>query len=165
MVLKQKAQELSAQYPALTYAEIGRRLGISRQRVHQLITGYKSPSAKESRKLWDARYRKTEKGRKVARKSYLKWALRIRCITLMHYGNGKLACVQCGFSDIRALSIDHKAGNGAAHRRSIGNKTGINFYKWLIDNNFPDGYQTLCMNCQRIKFVENEEWAKNSKLP
>ena len=68
--------------------------------------------------------------------------------TLIHYGNGKLACVKCGFEDIRALSIDHINGGGAAHKRYINN---INLYRWLKKQGYPMGYQTLCMNCQFIK--------------
>ncbi len=79
---------------------------------------------------------------------------------LTHYGNGKLACVRCSFSDIRALSIDHINGGGFKHRRSLGinNGGGLGFYLWLIRNNLPMGYQTLCMNCQYTKKIENDEF-------
>ena len=73
---------------------------------------------------------------------------------LTHYGNGRLACVRCGFSDIRALSIDHINGKGTYHRIQLG---GSNFYGWLIKNNYPEGYQTLCMNCNWIKRYECNE--------
>ncbi len=63
-------------------------------------------------------------------------------------------CVRCGFPDIRALSIDHIDGGGSQHRREIRR----HFYRWLIANNFPPGFQTLCMNCQFIKRHENQEW-------
>ena len=75
---------------------------------------------------------------------------------LTYYGNNKLACVNCGFSDIRALTIDHISNDGAEHRRKILKElthktTFIDIYKWLKDHDFPPGYQTLCMNCQFIK--------------
>ena len=72
---------------------------------------------------------------------------KVKLEVLTYYGNGRLACVQCGFKDIRALSIDHMNGGGSAHRRRVGNY----MYAWLKRNNFPEGYQTLCMNCQWIK--------------
>ena len=78
----------------------------------------------------------------------------IKVEVLSFYGNGKCACVRCGFSDIRALSIDHINNDGGNHRRQLG-KAGTSFYKWLKDNNFPDGFQTLCMNCQFIKTQES----------
>lgn len=76
--------------------------------------------------------------------------LNFKSSILAHYGNGKLACVKCGFSDIRALSIDHIDGKGVEHRKSL-RRGGVPFYKWLVDNGYPEGYQTLCMNCQFIK--------------
>ncbi len=79
---------------------------------------------------------------------------------LTHYGNGKCVCVRCGFTDIRALSIDHMNGNGAAHRREIGYHSG-DFYAWLIRNNYPKGFQTLCMNCQWVKRYESKEGSRN----
>jgi predicted transcriptional regulator len=46
-----------------TYRSIGKYLGISRQRVHQLLTGYKSPSVLRQQEEW---YLKTEQ-RKISR--------------------------------------------------------------------------------------------------
>ena len=69
-------------------------------------------------------------------------------------------CCKCGYDDIRALSIDHIDGGGAEHRRKLTHK---NFYNWLIKNNYPKGFQVLCMNCQFIKKWENEEWSKGGK--
>jgi len=72
---------------------------------------------------------------------------------LTYYGKNKLACVRCGFNDIRALSIDHINGRGTKHRKDLFG----GFYHWLEKNNYPDGYQTLCMNCQFIKRFEKGE--------
>ena len=74
----------------------------------------------------------------------------IKETVLTHYGNGKCACVKCGYSDIRALSIDHVNGGGCEERR-LTHRAGNTFYRWLVTNEFPMGYQTLCMNCQWIK--------------
>jgi len=79
-----------------------------------------------------------------------------KVIVLTHYGNGKLACLRCGFDDIRALSIDHINGDGANHKRQL--KYASIGYRWYINQNFPKGYQTLCMNCQWIKRFENNEF-------
>jgi len=74
---------------------------------------------------------------------------------LTHYGNGKCACVRCGESRPACLSIDHINGGGTQHIKSVG--IGSNFYLWLQKNDYPDGLQTLCMNCQFVKRVENNE--------
>lgn len=83
---------------------------------------------------------------------------RRKILVLTHYGNGKLACVKCGFSDIRALSIDHINGGGSEERIAK-IKRGTKFYSWLMKNNYPLGFQTLCMNCQWIKRDERREYS------
>jgi hypothetical protein len=82
---------------------------------------------------------------------------KIRVLT--HYGSGKLACVKCGFGDIKALSIDHINGGGEQDRYRLDRRGGHPFYKWLIDNGYPEGLQTLCMNCQFIKRADLREYA------
>ncbi len=86
------------------------------------------------------------------------WRQELRQEVLTHYGNGKCACVKCGESRLACLTIDHINGNGETHRKSIGNKRGSNFWKWLKDNTYPDGFQTLCMNCQMVKRAFNIEY-------
>jgi predicted restriction endonuclease len=56
-----------------------------------------------------------------------------------HYGQ---ACDCCGST--RALQIDHIEGRGNIHRKAL---RGANFYYWLIRNNLPEGYRTLCAKC------------------
>ena len=85
-----------------------------------------------------------------ARKGRERYNTKIRKDVLTHYGNGKLACVCCGYSDIRALSIDHINGGGGKHRKALGLRAGVPFYQWLRLQEYPMGYRTLCMNCQFI---------------
>ena len=74
-----------------------------------------------------------------------------KSLCLAMYGrDDKPVCVRCGFDDIRALCIDHIENDGKEHRKWVGK----HIYKWLIDNNFPAGFQTLCMNCNWIKYRE-----------
>lgn len=66
-------------------------------------------------------------------------------------------CVQCGFSDIRALCIDHINGSGRKARRSIGNSR----YYEIILNQIKGGsrqYQCLCVNCNMIKARDKSEY-------
>jgi hypothetical protein len=65
--------------------------------------------------------------------------LRWRNVVLDHYGR---LCVCCGESRYEFLAIDHIAGGGRKHTNLIGS-----LYLWLIRNKFPDGYRTLCHNC------------------
>jgi len=59
-------------------------------------------------------------------------------------------CSACGFSDVRALTLDHVLNNGAEERASVGER-GV--YRRALKPEFRLEYQTLCMNCQFIKRV------------
>lgn len=59
------------------------------------------------------------------------------------YSNGSMSCKICGEKDIDLLALDHINNDGASHRR----ETSKHVYDWLVKNNFPEGYQILCFNC------------------
>lgn len=78
-----------------------------------------------------------------------------------HYSNGEEPkCNKCGFSDIRALCLDHINSDGNIHRKYHGGKKGINLYRHLYKNNFESDFefQVLCANCNLIKCFENKEF-------
>lgn len=83
------------------------------------------------------------------------WGQKVKKEVLTHYGNDKCACVICRESRLACLSIDHIDKNGYEHRKKVG--AGSRLYRWLIKNNYPEGFQTLCMNCQFIKRKEAKE--------
>ena len=69
-------------------------------------------------------------------------------------------CCKCGFSDKRALQIDHINGGGSKDKR--------NGYSWYGDilksiKNKECKYQLLCANCNWIKKYENKEVPKGRK--
>ena len=99
--------------------------------------------------------------REERRKSVNRNRKRRRLEALVHYGKGKLACVKCGFEDVRALTIDHINNDGAEHRKKISgrNLPDGRIGMWLRARDYPEGYQTLCMNCQFIKEAERREEA------
>jgi len=72
---------------------------------------------------------------------------------LQHYG-GK--CTECGESESAYLAIDHIEGGGNTHRKKIG-KYGSGFFKWLVDNDFPEGFQILCHNCNMKKHLKGDK--------
>ncbi len=86
-----------------------------------------------------------------------RYVLKVKIQTLARYANGEIKCADCGFSDVRALSIDHINGGGTRHRKEIGGGGTTHFYYWLKTHNYPTGYQVLCMNCQFIKKLVNGE--------
>ena len=70
-----------------------------------------------------------------------------------HYSNGKPQCHNCNIGDLDVLCIDHIDGGGGEHRRKIKKKGGGKFYRWLKNNNYPNGYQVLCANCNLKKEI------------
>jgi hypothetical protein len=111
------------------------------------------------KKASDKRYYETQKSRLMKsrlmrRRSNRKGNRKVKEIVFRHYG---IACARCGFSDQRALSIDHIEGGGNQHRKAENTGSGSGFYRWLIKNGFPNGFQTLCMNCQFIKNHEQQD--------
>lgn len=73
-----------------------------------------------------------------------------RAAVIEHYG-GK--CVECDESRFLRLAIDHMNNDGNTHRKKI-NKWGSGFFKWLVDNDFPEGFQVLCHNCNVEKHLK-----------
>ena len=69
--------------------------------------------------------------------------VRVKQTVISHYGS---KCECCHQSDIDVLSIDHIFRGGRKHREELG-INGAEFYQWLVNNNFPEGFRVLCLNC------------------
>lgn len=72
---------------------------------------------------------------------------RRRLAALFHYSKGSMICSCCPERQIAFLTIDHIAGGGRKHTKSING----HFYLWLEKNHYPVGFQVLCMNCNFAK--------------
>ena len=79
---------------------------------------------------------------------------KVKRLVVTHYGGGRCACVRCGYGILAGLTIDHIHNDGNKHRKSLGNTRGSGFYAILKREGFPLGYQTLCCNCNRVKYSE-----------
>ena len=74
--------------------------------------------------------------------------LRIELISRMG-----LKCVKCGFTDIRALQIDHKKGNAQTSKK--GEVMYLHYLKHPEE--IKEHLQILCANCNCIKSYDNKE--------
>jgi 5-methylcytosine-specific restriction endonuclease McrA len=100
-------------------------------------------------------YQKTASGRVAHRASQMRFREKVRTEVLAHYG-GKCAC--CGENEYEFLTLDHiipvrhrelaKTGQPilSAHRLVL----------WLRKNDYPEGFQVLCYNCNHAKGLEGE---------
>jgi len=57
----------------------------------------------------------------------------------------------CPENEMAFLVIDHINGGGNQHRKEIKRSGSDSFYRWIRDNNYPDGFQILCANCNMAK--------------
>ena len=60
-------------------------------------------------------------------------------------------CKCCGETIERFLTIDHMNGGGIQHRKELGG--GQKLYPWLQRNNYPEGFQILCFNCNCGRYL------------
>lgn len=83
------------------------------------------------------------------------------------YANKKLGflkylgakCVRCGFSDWRALEMDHKASDGVVDRHiRFKNQTSMYYYYLKHPEEAKQRLQLLCANCNAIKKFEAGEF-------
>lgn len=70
---------------------------------------------------------------------------RSRLKVLEHYGR-RCYCPGCSVTTPEFLAVEHIHGGGSAHRKKV-----YNIYAWLIRNNFPEGFELLCHNCNCAK--------------
>lgn len=90
----------------------------------------KNPQVIEDRKAYFKKYRKSIKDQ-----------------VFDHYGE---RCACCGETCRVFLTLDHVNGDGAEHRRELGGGRTTSTdktWRWLVANDFPDGFQILCYNC------------------
>lgn len=80
--------------------------------------------------------------------------------TLMEFLGDR--CIKCGFSDMRALCLDHVNGGGHKEFRQY---PGAAFYRYYLKD--PElakrNLQILCANCNSIKRFVNREFAWKHK--
>lgn len=131
MSLKEDIVLLRAE--GLTYSQIANRLGCAKSTVAQNL---------DSRQMDAMRGRSAEQ-RRIARQEIFN-----------RYGD---SCAICGFSDKRALHLDHINNDGYKDRKD-GQRGGVSFYLKLKKNGYPDGYQILCANCNTIKQWEHGKY-------
>lgn len=104
-------------------------------------------------------WRKKNKDRFHANQKRAYDKMRLDCLT--HYAKGEPKCSCCGETEILFLHIDHIEGNGAEHRRKLEKELGYypggnNLPYWLKKNNYPDGFQILCANCNLGKRIAKD---------
>lgn len=74
---------------------------------------------------------------------------------LAHYSpDGIPQCTECGIADIDVLCLDHINNDGAKQRQLT--RGGRIPYNIIKQQGFPEGFQTLCANCNLKKELERK---------
>lgn len=78
--------------------------------------------------------------------------LQLKVETFYAYGGPICAC--CGEIELQFLCLDHINNNRPEQCRELKwkNPSSDRLYGYLKRNNFPEGYQVLCWNCNRGKW-------------
>ena len=122
---------------------------------------------KAKKRLWYSQNRESNRIKaKLYREAHLEedrekgraYKLRLKIKVLSYYSGGVPTCSICGETRLPCLSIDHINSGGTQHLQNLGIKGGTAFYRWLVNQDFPEGFQTLCMNCQFMKRFEAREY-------
>jgi len=121
--------------------------------------GELSPCWKGGRRAAQKRcdYKRREQQRARSQARYQQHKLE----AILYYSNGIPKCARCGEQDIDVLCIDHINGKGKQHWEQRKREGELLFMAdWLKQNNYPEGYQVLCYNCNHRKTIENQEMRK-----
>ena len=121
-----------ADYQKLWYAQNKERINAKRREQYACVDG--------------------ERRRATARKFHNEKYNALRLLIFTKLGG---VCNRCGFSDHRALQIDHVNSDGWKERSK---GRGILYLKKVL-NDAEGRYQLLCANCNWIKRAERSEQA------
>jgi len=132
----------------------------------------KGREQKKHKRLIDSKYRERENDR------VRKWASTHKEELKTYYKNYRLnkiqeyktqvfdilgrVCVHCGYSNPRALQIDHIEGNAKEDKKLRPN--AYSYYKKIVERNGV-GYQILCANCNMIKSFSGKEHRGKFVIP
>ena len=75
------------------------------------------------------------------------YSRRVRLEVMTQYCGGEPKCACCGERVFEFLTLDHKNGDGAEHRRELKTKNTEALCRWAKAHGYPPTLQVLCWNC------------------
>jgi hypothetical protein len=164
---KQKARESTPEYKAKQKARQSTPEYKAKRKARESTPEYKAkrkarqstPEYKDKRRNWNKNYSQKPEAqfqKKESRKN-------LRMMILSHYSkiisNSSVPCCDCCREfEIEFLTLDHIAGrkqmDSEPKLRKMGYSSkleGDGLLWWIKKNNFPEGFQVLCQNCNFAK--------------
>jgi hypothetical protein len=126
---------------------------------------YKEKHHEELLLIWRKDHKRRRASEVIWNRAYRQ---RTKLEVLSHYSGNPPQCAdpyhihEKPFTMIQVLSLDHINGNGSQDRKAIGMRhhESHGMYCSVRKRGYPPGYQVLCLNCQTLKLLANEEWKK-----
>ncbi len=162
--------------------EIASLLGIDKSKVSRILKGqaevrdrkvYAQKYYQEHKEEYDARKKRYRReGRyedhtkeyslryRKEHKEFLQQQREQARVEVLSYYSaaGYPTCACCGIIDVDILTIDHINDDGNKQRKELGWRgSGIPFYNYLKEHDYPPGYQVLCQNCNWKKRIQSIE--------
>lgn len=134
-------------HPALPrLPKVGPRIACQGPDCHNTVIGKGNrkycDACRKARVVYRSKWHGTPESKIYFKQYHQRAVEEAKHLVYRHYGT---ECKCCGETNELFLSIDHINNDGATDRR-VG-LSGLRFYRYLINNNFPDTFQILCMNC------------------
>jgi hypothetical protein len=98
----------------------------------------------EKVKFQERKYSESHREEKIKKYSDSKYDI------FSKYSEGKPKCACCGEEEMYFLTIDHIEGRAKWGHEGY---TSGKLYRFLIKNDYPKGFQVLCMNCNLAKGI------------
>lgn len=115
-----------------------------KENIERVKTRVKTYNTANKDKVSKNRIEYAKKNRVTINSRIREKRLELRKFIISHYG-GKCDC--CGETIFEFLSFDHRDGGGRKHRKGFSN--AVAFFRWIINNDFPDTIRILCHNCNQ----------------
>jgi hypothetical protein len=95
--------------------------------------------------------RSQQKYKESGRRRQLQNERKMRCYIAYSGDPPHCQCPGCDEYRFEFLSLDHINEDGSSQRDELGLNSSWDFYKWVEENNYPEGLQVLCYNCNLSK--------------
>lgn len=125
------------------------------------ITPYSNDKAREVARVWYYAHREAVLAK---RKAAPKTVQNAKVAARQRFWKAQLfellgdKCKRCGFTDVRALQIDHIDGKGTQQRKAFPTRSTTSYYRlFVLSEELRSTVQLLCANCNWIKRHENDE--------
>lgn len=128
----------------------------NRERALGNMREYREQNADALRVKKAEKYQRPEVAAAVAERGR-QYRADIRSQVFTHYGS---SCTCCGLAVPGLLTIDHID----PVTKTAASSGGDRIYRWLVKNQFPDGFQTLCYGCNLGKHG-NRDLCPHQKTP